>query len=234
MRKILIALVATALIALVVVGMINGIPALKIKGYKELVKKDKELDTKIADIKTLQNVTFNGEKERLNSAVKLFNEKRDEYLAKLEESKKGKALEYEIFRLDFLWTRIGNYASNCGLDLRIEVENGSNIETKQDYKYYNLKIRVEGNYGDIVRFIYKIEGDNEVAAEISGFSMEPVKTNTDNGLGYENQRMDPDLKVVGEFYLRNVPLKKQSLTALEVTEKKPVKDVKDPSAKKGN
>ena len=64
-----------------------------------------------------------------------------------------------------MWTRIGNYAKDYHITLKMQVANGS---TKG---VYNLIITAVGKYHDVASFIYAIENDSRLGFKIEDFSM---------------------------------------------------------------
>ena len=153
---------------------------------------------------------------------------REDYLAKVEAARlkgaTGTKLQIEIYELDFIWSRIGNYATDLGLEIKLDLFAGTEEKALNDFKLYNLKISVVGAYTDIVRFIFKIEGDREISAQVSDFSMQPTSvasSTSDDNTADDNTGSTTSniINLVAEFTLKNVPLNYKNI--MEDSAKKP-------------
>ena len=75
----------------------------------------------------------------------------------------------------------GNYATDKGVKLRLDISNGTSREElahNTDFKLWDLNFKVTGEYSNIVEFLYKIEGDERLVARISNFSLVPEGSTT--------------------------------------------------------
>ena len=75
----------------------------------------------------------------------------------------------------------GNYATDKGVKLRLDITNGTSREelaNNTDFKLWDLNFKVVGEYSNIVEFLYKIEGDERLVARISNFSLLPEGATT--------------------------------------------------------
>ena len=75
----------------------------------------------------------------------------------------------------------GNYATDKGVKLRLDISNGTSREelaNNTDFKLWDLNFKVVGEYSNIVEFLYKIEGDERLVARISNFSLLPEGATT--------------------------------------------------------
>ena len=75
----------------------------------------------------------------------------------------------------------GNYATDKGVKLRLDITNGTSREelaNNADFKLWDLNFKVTGEYSNIVEFLYKIEGDERLVARISNFSLVPEGSTT--------------------------------------------------------
>ena len=75
----------------------------------------------------------------------------------------------------------GNYATDKGVKLRLDITNGTSREelaNNSDFKLWDLNFKVTGEYSNIVEFLYKIEGDERLVARISNFSLVPEGSTT--------------------------------------------------------
>ena len=74
-------------------------------------------------------------------------------------------LQTEEYEIEFLWTRIGNYANDNDVKIKIDVTNSS-ISGR-----YDLNFTVTGKYPDVTQFIYDIENDSKLGFKIEDFNM---------------------------------------------------------------
>lgn len=224
MRKLLIALLSLLVLALTVYVIIAGLPFMRIPGYKEIKALSDELDVSIEKINYIKEKEYVEKENSLNQEIKSLKEVREEYLAKIEAARvkgaKGSKVQIEVYELDFIWARVGNYASDLDLEIKLDVFPGAEEKTLNDFKLYNLKFSVQGGYTDMVRFIYKLEGDSELSAQLSDFSMRPAEVivPSTNEEGAESQSTLTML--LSEFTLKNVPLNHKNImedTATDTT-----------------
>ena len=85
-------------------------------------------------------------------------------------------LSKDIYDVDFLWTIVGNYATEEGVNLKFDViKNTTSPEsysnTSNDYVVCDLKFSVTGSYIHLTDFIYDIEDDDRLNFEINDFNM---------------------------------------------------------------
>ena len=242
MRKFLISLASILILVLTIYVIISGIGFANVNGYKGINEINKELDLKIAQINTIKESEYVLKKEALDTETSTLKTTREDYLAKVEAARlkgaKGNKLQIEIYELDFIWARIGNYATDLGLEIKLDVFPGTEEKALHDFKLYNLKISVTGAYTDILRFIYKIEGDREISAQISDFTMKPNgventtsnnennNENNDENTNSRNSRTSTILSIGAEFTLKNVPLNYKNIME-DLAEKQTGTDIND-------
>ncbi len=209
MRKFLIGLASLTILGLAVYVIIEGASFINVNGYRNISKLSNDLDLEIEKINNIKEniyVTKESELERETSALKGV---REEYLAKIEAAKlkgaKGSKVQIEVFELDFIWGRVGSYATKYGLELKLDVFPGAEEQVLNDFKLYNLQFTVLGDYTDIVEFIYKIEGDSEISAQISDFKMRTSDVGLSSSDEDESDRGRTHT-LVAEFTFKNVPL----------------------------
>lgn len=221
MRKILIAIVCILILSLTIFIIIEGISFgnVNVNGYIKINEINDELDNNIELINKIKETEYIEQERILEKEVKTLSSIRDEYLAKVEAARakgaKGSKIQIEIYELDFIWARVGNYASDLDLEIKLDVFPGTEEKALNDFKLYNLHFSVSGEYIDIVRFIYKIEGDNALSAQLSDFNMKPAEVvkkveaakNAEQKTNGNTQTAEREITgIVAEFTLKNVPL----------------------------
>ena len=111
----------------------------------------------------------------------------------------------------------GNYATDKGVKLRLDITNGTSREelaNNSDFKLWDLNFKVTGEYSNIVEFLYKIEGDERLVARISNFSLVPEgTTTTEDSEQAKNTRQTgttattaSSSKLVATFTVKGVPI----------------------------
>ena len=111
----------------------------------------------------------------------------------------------------------GNYATDKGVKLRLDITNGTSREelaNNTDFKLWDLNFKVTGEYSNIVEFLYKIEGDERLVARISNFSLVPEgSTTTEDSEKAKNTRQigttattASSSKLVATFTVKGVPI----------------------------
>lgn len=111
----------------------------------------------------------------------------------------------------------GNYATDKGVKLRLDITNGTSREelaNNSDFKLWDLNFKVTGEYSNIVEFLYKIEGDERLVARISNFSLVPEgSTTTEDSEKAKNARQTgttattaSSSKLVATFTVKGVPI----------------------------
>ncbi len=168
MRKVLLAILVVIL--LIVCGLViyNGfsIGKFEIWGIKQIVQENDRIEQANADLTTLVDVTFPESISKLNNSGELMEETKKQYEEQAVLISNSKYyMQTEKYKLEFLWTRIGNYAKNNNVTPKMEVTNGSTNGV------YNLIITAVGKYSKVADFIYAIENDSRLGFKIEDFSM---------------------------------------------------------------
>jgi hypothetical protein len=82
----------------------------------------------------------------------------------------------KAYRIDYLLTTLGTYSDKEGLSslkFDLETSSTSNADVATlGYKFCNLKFSVNGEYINIVNFLYDLEDDDELSFEIRDYSMQ--------------------------------------------------------------
>lgn len=152
----------------------------RILSSNEIVENNNNLDNEIQNLDILTTVTFTQEQSKLNDSYKQLIIKKEQYADLVlysSENELAKATQTEIYETEFLWTKLGNYATkNNGIDMKIDVVKGSSGQTGQ----YNLNFTLVGQYVYISDFISAVENDAKLGFKIDNFSLVPQ--NAQNGL----------------------------------------------------
>ena len=169
MRKILI----SVLVCLLLIGsaffMVNGTSKLNIKGIKGLDEKNSQVEQKISDLSNVISVTFTNTESNLKRTANTLQDTKTEYenqSALSDTQNPSYVSQLETYDIDYLWTKLGNYARDEKVVIKIELVSGgarSNL--------YNLNFTANGDYVNITNFIYDIENDSKLGFKIDEFKM---------------------------------------------------------------
>ena len=189
MRKVLI----SVLIGLLLIGsiffMVNGFTKVRVRGVKGIDEKDTKIENKINELSNVINVTYTGALTNLKQSTNKLIDSKTEYenqaaLSNINNS--SYASKLEAYDIDYLWTKLGNYAKDENVVIKIEVTAGS-----ESSNLYNLNFTVTGSYVGATDFIYDIENDSKLGFKIDSFKM-ISGSNTE---------------VTGTFVCQDIPLK---------------------------
>ena len=207
MRKLLFALLAIAL--LIVVGLVvyKGfrIGKIEVWGIKQIVAENEQIDKANSDLEKLANDNFQAAITKLNSSGEAMQAKKKEYEEQAVLVSNSKYyIQTEKYKIDFLWTRIGNYAKENKVTPKMEVASES---TKG---IYNLIITAVGKYPNVADFIYAIENDSRLGFKIEDFSMTQYGSKTENDDGENVTKNDSNL-VQGRFVCKEIRIDIKSI-----------------------
>lgn len=183
MRKFLIFVLLLILVILAYFMVTDGITIkdFHVLSWKEIQTNNEQLDQNIENLDKLITVTFKNEQSNLNESYKQLLIKKNEYADLVlysSETDIEKATRTEMYETEFLWTKLGNYATkNNGIDMKIDVVKGSSGEDN----VYNLNFTLIGEYAYISDFISSIENDTKLGFRINNFLLVPVASNSDSG-----------------------------------------------------
>ena len=107
----------------------------------------------------------------------------------------------EMYDVDFLWATIGNYATQKGVTLQLDIsKSATKASISSEYVYCDLNFTITGDYIAITDFIYSLENDDKLNFEIRNFLMKK---------GGENLQ--------ATFTVKDVPVNSQKLSTVPTT-----------------
>ena len=175
MRKVLISTLLVALIALLVLIGYQGVEVAGFKlGYpvKEILDKNNELDNGIVVLKNRIDREYTLAKTNLDSSFSKLQAEKQRYeqtISYTTEEDLEKANTQEEYKLDYLWTKIGLYATQNNIIMKADVSHGSSGVANQ----YNISFTTIGEYLSISEFVHAIEKDDTLGFRIEEFSVVP-------------------------------------------------------------
>lgn len=188
MRKILISIIVCLLLIGSTFLMVNGIGKLKIEGIKGLDEKNSQLNQKISDLSNTISVTYTNTESNLKHAADTLATSKTEYenQAALSDTENPSYVSnLETYDIDFLWTKLGNYAREENVIIKLELVTAGTVSN-----VYNLNFTVTGSYVNTTNFIYDIENDSKLGFKIDEFKM----------------GVDGDNSLVSTFVCKEVPV----------------------------
>ena len=183
MRKVLLSILLVLLIILLGYTIIEGqeIGSLSIWGVQEIDEQDQKIESRIATFSTLSSSTYSNSMDNLENNASEMKNKKNEYentIALAMSDENNYAIRTEKYPLEFLWTKLGNYATSEGVDLTITVETSSN-----GADLYDLNFKLVSDFIGATEFIYDIENDSSLGFKIDNFNMVKYYMSTGKGDG---------------------------------------------------
>lgn len=171
MKNILWTILTILITVIMVIVMKSGIDigSLHILGFQGIADENQNLLDVIEQSKQKNNEytsklqTINSDSEKLATAKK-------EYFDLVQVSTTSEiqeAMQIKSYRVEYLWSRVGNHATKEGVKVKMEIASSS----MGDSAYKDLKFTVNGNYLAITNFIYDLENDESLDFTIDGFDM---------------------------------------------------------------
>ena len=172
MKKILISILIIILSILLYMMLAKSISigSFKIESIEDIKNANSDLDNNFNQALDLSNKTYPLEKSKLETSIKTLTVAKTKYedVAKYmgEDIDLG-ATQIKTYKIEFLWTIIGNYANKRSLNLTLDLTeaSGDNI--------YNLNFTLLGDYAKIVSFMYDLESDETLNFKVENFIIAP-------------------------------------------------------------
>lgn len=179
MKKLLIVLLITLVLALTIFTVVNGleIGSFEILGIKGIQAKDANLEKSVTEATKLASSEFPNKVSQLNTNMKKLKEEKTNYedmVAVSSSDDVQTASQLAKYKIDFLWTKIGTHATSEGVVIKMDITNGSGAADT-----YNLNFTVNGGYINIAEFIRDIEDDSKLGFKIEEFSMKAGSSTSD-------------------------------------------------------
>lgn len=171
MKRILITIANILLLVALFLTMTKGfsIKSFQVLSFRGLKEASDGLETKIKDV----NKEANEYKKSLNTiqqdTQKLTKAKKDylDLVSVSSASEIQEALQTKTYTIEYLWSRVGNYATKEGVNVTMSI--ASSTLNAEGYK--NLNFTVSGEYFAINQFIRNIENDSNLDFTIDSFGM---------------------------------------------------------------
>lgn len=176
MKKILIIVLILIFLGLTVLISIQGIKIgpFKIESIKDIQASSKNIKESLSKTIELTSIKYPEELEKLQKSIDNLGKAEETYNSKVAYTNENTTIglaQVETYEIEFLWTIIGNYATEEGTTLTLDITEGTNKDT------YNLSFTLTGSYIGITDFIYDLENDEDLNFKIENLKMETVTVN---------------------------------------------------------
>lgn len=176
MRKLLISVLIVILLAVAGYMCYNGITIInyRISGLKEIKKLNENLDERISVASKLVSTDYPTQISNISKSMKDLKSEKEKYdnmVTISTDEQVQAAAKIEKYEIEYLWTKIGNWAKKEGVTMKIDLKNSST----GTQGLYNLQFTVNGQYIGIADFIYDIENDTSLGFKIEEFKLLPGK-----------------------------------------------------------
>lgn len=175
MRKVLIGILLVVLLAIFAGMVISGIDIGSTSiGYsvQNIIDKNYELDNDIVSLETKITQEYGAAKTELDSSFKKLQTEKQSYqdtITYTSEEDIQAANQTEEYKLDYLWTNIGLYATKNNVTMKADLTYGSSGVPNQ----YNISFTAMGEYLSLSEFVYAIEKDPNLGFRIEEFALVP-------------------------------------------------------------
>ena len=174
MRKVLISILIVLLIVLAYFTIFQGISigTFQILSASGIIGLNDELTNKIEEANRKIKNDLQSKKTELSQSVDTLLTNKESYyrVANVStESEISKASTEETYNIEYLWLRVGRHARTEGVNIRMDVING----TGGDAITKKLSFTVVGQYVGIIDFVSALEDDSELAFRIDNFNLLP-------------------------------------------------------------
>lgn len=202
MRKylLILILIITALVCLLLMSFGLGV----IPSFAEVEQVRFEKQQVLGELNYKNSTEFTAKKAALNSAAEEYKNKKNQYDSLVKDGKITDSDLYdsmELYDIDFLWTIIGNYATQKDVTLQFDVsKSATSAAISSQYVMCDLSFTVTGEYIALTDFVYSMENDEKLNFEISNFVLEK---------GGENLQ--------ATFVVKEVPINSSNLSTVPTT-----------------
>lgn len=189
MRKILLSVCAVLILIATIFFVVNGLKKANVKGFSGLDEKNTQVENKISDLANIISVKYTQAESNQKTAMNKLIDSKTEYenQAYLSSTNRSSyASKLETYDIDYLWTKLGNYAKEEGVVIKIDV-----MSSSASSNLYDLNFAVVGTYVGATDFIYDIENDSKLGFKIDDFSMTSNST----------------AEVTASFICKDIPIK---------------------------
>ena len=171
-----------------------------VESFVKLEQKTAELNSEVYNLQSQNTSEYKIKRQALIDVSNEYKNKKMQYeslIPIIQGVGNEKSKSFDLYDIDFLWTIIGNYATEDELELQFDVSKFTNdiYFLNADYILCDLKFTILGEYLSIVDFIYDLEDDERLNFEISNFIMNKMEKN-----------------LQAKFVVKSIPINKKNLS----------------------
>lgn len=171
MKKILLTILTVLITVIMIIAMKSGIKigSLHILGFQGIANENQNLVNAIDQANEKTN-DYNDKLQSIEKDSEKLAEAKKAYFDLVQvstESEIQEAMQIKSYKVEYLWSKIGNYATKEGVKVKMEIAQSS----LGDSEYKDLNFTVDGNYYAIAFFITDLENDSSLDFTIDYFDM---------------------------------------------------------------
>lgn len=176
----------------------------KVASIHQLSEASKKLNEAAASLELKTNSTFDKKKEQLSKEIENYDLAKTEYDELVPTTVADDVVGMaeadlkDIYDVDFLWTIIGNYATEEGVLIDMNVvrntTSASSIQNSASSNFIvcDLKFVATGKYMNLASFIQSMEDDDRLSFEINNFNMQKSGENLQVTLTVKEIKINAD------------------------------------------
>lgn len=136
-----------------------------VPSYTQIQDEKAEFESKVRELNSLNKSGIPTASGEVDTELRNYAEKKNAYeqlksTASVEQI--AEANKIEIYLLDYLWIKVGNYAADNAVKFKMT----PNAETA------TLDFNITGSYISVINFIYDIQNDEELDFKLTGIIIE--------------------------------------------------------------
>ena len=145
--------------------------------YKQINDKSNSINDLIEKYKNKNTKELEAKQKQLSTQIEEYGKQKKDYediLAK-KQTDLANIDAANCYEVDFLWTKVGNFATEHGVDLEFNVTKNVSDQNKNEYVLTDLNFIVTGSYEAILKFVNSLEREERLEFEIRDFNMSRKK-----------------------------------------------------------
>ncbi len=172
MKKILLMILIILLATLTYFEIADGleIGTFQILSVSQIQEKNESLDKSIEILNNTITKAFPQKISEVKTSTEALQTAKKAYLDKTTSYTDEQILaatQKENYDIEFLWTRVGQHATEKGVNIKMDIGKGDTEEIR------DLNFTVQGSYIGITDFIYAVEEDEDLNFRVKNFKMLP-------------------------------------------------------------
>ena len=176
MKRVLLSILNIVLLIIIFFTMKAGIKIgpIELLGFQGIADKNQNLTETITKSNEKNN-EYSEQVGKVESDSKKLASAKKDYLDLVQvstDSEIQEAMQIKTYTIEYLWSRVGNHATQEGTIVTMNVVSSS----LGDNEYRNLNFTVTGSYLAICNFIYDLENDSKLDFTIDEFDMKASGT----------------------------------------------------------